>query len=72
MDTTGCLPLLLKTALEDYHMKDSLEYVQVTFDFGTDSKLSRWKTKRVKLGRELVACKFQRKIIFVTVQYLQC
>ena len=67
MDTTGCLPLLLKTALEDYHMKDCLEYVEVTFDFRTDSKLSRWKTKRAKLGRELVACKFQHKIIFVTV-----
>ncbi|KIM60887.1 hypothetical protein SCLCIDRAFT_26244 [Scleroderma citrinum Foug A] len=67
MDTTGCLPLLLKTALEDYHTKDCLEYVQVTFDFGTDSKLSRWKMKRAKLGRELVARKFQHKIIFVTV-----
>ena len=67
MDTTGCLPLLLKTALEDYHTKDCLEYVEVTFDFRTDSKLSRWKTKRAKLGRELVAHKFQRKIIFVTI-----
>jgi len=67
MDTTGCLPLLLKTALEDYHKKDSLEYVQVTFDFGTDSKLSRWKTRRDKLGMELAARKFQRKIVFVTV-----
>ena len=67
MDITGCLPLLLKTALEDYHKRDLLEYVEMTFDFGTYRKLSRWKVKRVKLGRELAACKFQCKIVFMTV-----
>ena len=67
MDTSGCLPLLLKTALEDYHKKDVLEYVQETFDFGTDVKLSMWNARREILGTRLAARKFQRKLVFVTV-----
>ena len=67
MDTSRCLPLLLKTALEDYHKKDALEYVQEMFDFGTDVKLGMWKVRREILGMRLAACKFQRKLVFVTV-----
>ena len=66
MDTSGCLPLLLKTALEDYHKKDALEYVQEVFDFGTDVKFGRWKARREMLGTRLAARKFQRKLVFVT------
>ncbi|KIM55284.1 hypothetical protein SCLCIDRAFT_30447 [Scleroderma citrinum Foug A] len=67
MDTSGCLPLLLKTALEDYHKKDALEYVQETFDFGTDVKLGMWKARREILGTRLAARKFQCKLVFMTV-----
>ncbi|KAI6032133.1 hypothetical protein BKA83DRAFT_4488720 [Pisolithus microcarpus] len=65
--TQGSLPLLLKTTLDEYHTKASLEYTEVTFDFGTQKKLNRWRAKAKKLGAKLGASDFKRKIIFVTV-----
>ncbi|KAI5994413.1 hypothetical protein EDD15DRAFT_2196033 [Pisolithus albus] len=65
--TQGSLPLLLKTTLDEYHTKASLEYTEVTFDFGTQKKLNRWRAKAKKLGEKLGTSDFKRKIIFVTV-----
>ncbi|KAI6014274.1 hypothetical protein BKA83DRAFT_4129931 [Pisolithus microcarpus] len=67
MQTQGSLPLLLKTTLDEYHTKASLEYTEVTFDFGTQKKLNQWRAKAKKLGAKLGASDFKRKIIFVTV-----
>ncbi|KAI5980961.1 hypothetical protein EDD15DRAFT_2204765 [Pisolithus albus] len=66
MESPGSLPLLLKTAIQEYHTKDSLEFVETTFDFSTEKKLDRWKTKVAKLGAKLVQ-NFKHKIVFVTV-----
>ena len=67
MDSRGALPFLLKTTLEDYHTTESLVYEELTFNLGTDTKLSRWRDTVRKLGTRLNAHKFARKIIFVTV-----
>ncbi|KIM50255.1 hypothetical protein SCLCIDRAFT_145968 [Scleroderma citrinum Foug A] len=67
MDSRGALPFLLKTTLEDYHTTESLVYEELTFNLGTDTKLSRWRDSVRKLGTRLNAHKFARKIIFVTV-----
>ncbi|KAI6017310.1 hypothetical protein BKA83DRAFT_18007 [Pisolithus microcarpus] len=67
MQTQGSLPLLLKTTLDEYHTKASLEYTEVTFDFGMQKKLNQWRAKAKKLGAKLGASDFKRKIIFVTV-----
>ncbi|KAI6146388.1 hypothetical protein BKA82DRAFT_125352, partial [Pisolithus tinctorius] len=67
MAVPGSLPQLLKTTLEEYHTKESLQYLAVTFDIGTQTKVNRWKAKVKKLGTTLVARRFSRTIIFVTV-----
>ncbi|KAI5988197.1 hypothetical protein EDD15DRAFT_2371625 [Pisolithus albus] len=67
METRGSLPLLLKTTLDEYHTKASLEYAEVTFDFGTQRKFDRWRAKAKKLGAKFGASDFKCKIIFITV-----
>ncbi|KAI6143965.1 hypothetical protein BKA82DRAFT_19993 [Pisolithus tinctorius] len=67
MAVPGSLPQLLKTTLEEYHTKESLQYLAVTFNIGTQTKVNRWKAKVKKLGATLVARRFSRTIIFVTI-----
>ncbi|KAI5987202.1 hypothetical protein EDD15DRAFT_2199735 [Pisolithus albus] len=67
METRGSLPLLLKTTLNKYHTKASLEYAEVTFDFGTQRKFDQWRAKAKKLGAKFGASDFKCKIIFITV-----
>ncbi|KAI6016993.1 hypothetical protein PISMIDRAFT_18541 [Pisolithus microcarpus 441] len=53
--------------LDEYHTKASLEYTEVTFDFGTQKKFDQWRVKAKKLGTKLGASDFKRKIIFITI-----
>ncbi|KAI6013581.1 hypothetical protein BKA83DRAFT_4130259 [Pisolithus microcarpus] len=52
---------------DEYHTKASLEYTEVTFDFGTQKKLNRWRRRPRNSVQNSVHLTFKRKIIFVTV-----
>ncbi|KAI6023371.1 hypothetical protein EDC04DRAFT_2900567 [Pisolithus marmoratus] len=67
MEVRGSLPKLVHTTLEGYHTAESLAYEEVTFDFGTERKLTHRTKKAGLLGERLAAWNFGRKIIFVTV-----
>ncbi|KIN97371.1 hypothetical protein M404DRAFT_32350 [Pisolithus tinctorius Marx 270] len=67
MAVPGSLLQLPKTTLKEYHTKESLQYLAVTFDIGTQTKVNRWKVKVKKLSMTLVARRFSHTIIFVTV-----
>ncbi|KAI6020820.1 hypothetical protein BKA83DRAFT_4126746 [Pisolithus microcarpus] len=60
IEVAGSLPFLLKTTLDEYHTKASLEYTEVTFDFGTQKKFDQWRVKAKKLGAKLGASDFKK------------
>ncbi|KAI6038216.1 hypothetical protein EDC04DRAFT_2604207 [Pisolithus marmoratus] len=67
MEVHGSLPKLVHTTIEEYHMAELLAYEEVTFDFGTERKLTHWMKKAGLLGERLTAWNFGHKIIFITV-----
>ncbi|KAL4075195.1 hypothetical protein V8B97DRAFT_1915821 [Scleroderma yunnanense] len=53
MDNQGPLPFLLKTAINNYHMNETLAYAELMLDLGTDKKYDQWKVKIQKFTAKL-------------------